>query len=350
MAIRRPSASDLRQSGQELGLNLSDADAQSFLGLMQGLFDAYDVVDDMVEPLPEVKYPRTPGTRPGLRGQSLWRLGREDHDRGRRPRQARRQDDRHQGQRLRRRRADDERRLDPRGLCARDRRHHRHPPPRRGRPRSTARRSASTTAPPAAAIPRPPDRSRTRWLPATVPAARPPDPRRSWRPASSTWRLAATRAARSAFRPPSVAWSGLKPTHGLVPYTGIFAVELTVDHAGPITRTVADNALMLEVMAGPDGLRPATVGRAGPALHPCADAGRLGPAYRRGHRGLRPAGRRARGRQPGARSRRAPGQRGRPGRGDLDSPAQRRCCHLDADLPRRRDRPDDAPERFPGRT
>ncbi|MEP2919283.1 amidase [Sulfitobacter sp.] len=49
---------------------------------------------------------------------------------------------------------------------------------------------------------------------------------------------------------------GLKPTHGLVPYTGIFAVELTLDHAGPITRTVADNALMLEVMAGPDGLDP----------------------------------------------------------------------------------------------
>jgi amidase len=49
---------------------------------------------------------------------------------------------------------------------------------------------------------------------------------------------------------------GLKPTHGLVPYTGIFAVELTVDHAGPIARTVADCALMLEVMAGPDGLDP----------------------------------------------------------------------------------------------
>ncbi|MEP1768741.1 MAG: amidase [Sulfitobacter sp.] len=49
---------------------------------------------------------------------------------------------------------------------------------------------------------------------------------------------------------------GLKPTHGLVPYSGIFAVELTLDHAGPITRTVADNALMLEVMAGPDGLDP----------------------------------------------------------------------------------------------
>ncbi len=53
---------------------------------------------------------------------------------------------------------------------------------------------------------------------------------------------------------------GLKPTHGLVPYTGVFPVELTVDHVGPITRTVADNALMLEVMAGPDGLDPRQTG------------------------------------------------------------------------------------------
>ncbi|MEL6267706.1 MAG: amidase, partial [Pseudomonadota bacterium] len=49
---------------------------------------------------------------------------------------------------------------------------------------------------------------------------------------------------------------GIKPTHGLVPYTGIFPVELTVDHAGPLARSVADCALALEVMAGPDGLDP----------------------------------------------------------------------------------------------
>jgi len=46
---------------------------------------------------------------------------------------------------------------------------------------------------------------------------------------------------------------GLKPTHGLVPYTGIMSMEATIDHTGPMTRTVADNALMLEVIAGPDG-------------------------------------------------------------------------------------------------
>jgi amidase len=49
---------------------------------------------------------------------------------------------------------------------------------------------------------------------------------------------------------------GMKPTHGLVPYTGVMPIEATIDHTGPITATVADNALLLEVIAGPDGLDP----------------------------------------------------------------------------------------------
>jgi amidase len=55
---------------------------------------------------------------------------------------------------------------------------------------------------------------------------------------------------------------GLKPTHGLVPYTGIMPIELTLDHTGPMTATVEDNALLLEVLAGPDGLDPRQYGRA----------------------------------------------------------------------------------------
>jgi amidase len=46
---------------------------------------------------------------------------------------------------------------------------------------------------------------------------------------------------------------GIKPTWGLVPYTGIMGMDPTIDHAGPLTTTVADNALFLEVMAGEDG-------------------------------------------------------------------------------------------------
>ncbi len=49
---------------------------------------------------------------------------------------------------------------------------------------------------------------------------------------------------------------GMKPTHGLVPYTGIMPIEQTIDHIGPITKTVSDNALLLEVLAGEDGLDP----------------------------------------------------------------------------------------------
>jgi amidase len=47
---------------------------------------------------------------------------------------------------------------------------------------------------------------------------------------------------------------GIKPTYGLVPYTGIMGIEATIDHAGPLTRDVASNALFLEVLAGEDGL------------------------------------------------------------------------------------------------
>jgi amidase len=51
-------------------------------------------------------------------------------------------------------------------------------------------------------------------------------------------------------------WSGIfgmKPTYGLVPYTGASSLEFTIDHLGPMTRTAEDAALLLEVIAGPDG-------------------------------------------------------------------------------------------------
>ena len=44
---------------------------------------------------------------------------------------------------------------------------------------------------------------------------------------------------------------GLKPTHGLVPYTGIATIDPTYDHVGPLARTVEDLALALDVVAGP---------------------------------------------------------------------------------------------------
>ena len=49
---------------------------------------------------------------------------------------------------------------------------------------------------------------------------------------------------------------GMKPTHGLVPYSGIMPIEIMVDHTGPMTANVKDNALLLEVLAGVDGYDP----------------------------------------------------------------------------------------------
>ena len=49
---------------------------------------------------------------------------------------------------------------------------------------------------------------------------------------------------------------GLKPTHGLVPYTGAFAMDATIDHCGPMGARVEDVARLLTVIAGADGFDP----------------------------------------------------------------------------------------------
>lgn len=57
---------------------------------------------------------------------------------------------------------------------------------------------------------------------------------------------------------------GLKPTFGLVPYTGAVSMEVTIDHLGPMARTVTDCAACLQAIAGyDDGLDP----RQHPSLH-----------------------------------------------------------------------------------
>lgn len=52
---------------------------------------------------------------------------------------------------------------------------------------------------------------------------------------------------------------GLKPTYGLVPYTGAVGIDQTLDHIGPLARSTADLARVLEVMAGADERDPRQV-------------------------------------------------------------------------------------------
>jgi len=42
---------------------------------------------------------------------------------------------------------------------------------------------------------------------------------------------------------------GLKPTFGLVPFTGVMATDGCLDHVGPMATTVHDCALLLEVVS-----------------------------------------------------------------------------------------------------
>jgi amidase len=75
-------------------------------------------------------------------------------------------------------------------------------------------------------------RCRTRESTASPPAARRRAAPRWSRPAKCRWRSAATRPARSAFPAAYCGIVGMKPTFGLVPYTGIGPLEITLDTAG----------------------------------------------------------------------------------------------------------------------
>ena len=52
---------------------------------------------------------------------------------------------------------------------------------------------------------------------------------------------------------------GLKPTYGRVSRYGVFALAASMDHVGPMTRTVEDAAIMFDAMAGPDPHDPTSL-------------------------------------------------------------------------------------------
>lgn len=54
---------------------------------------------------------------------------------------------------------------------------------------------------------------------------------------------------------------GMKPTFGRVGKSGVFPLAWTLDHVGPLTRTVEDNALLLSVLAGYESEDPYSVDR-----------------------------------------------------------------------------------------
>jgi aspartyl-tRNA(Asn)/glutamyl-tRNA(Gln) amidotransferase subunit A len=57
---------------------------------------------------------------------------------------------------------------------------------------------------------------------------------------------------------------GMKPTYGTVSRAGVFPLAFSLDHVGPLTRTVEDNAIMLQTIAGHDPADPASARRPPP--------------------------------------------------------------------------------------
>ncbi|MCM0021067.1 MAG: amidase [Tagaea sp.] len=53
--------------------------------------------------------------------------------------------------------------------------------------------------------------------------------------------------------------SGLKPTYGRVSRRGVLPLAWSLDHIGPMTRGLRDNALLLNAMAGPDAHDPTSL-------------------------------------------------------------------------------------------
>jgi aspartyl-tRNA(Asn)/glutamyl-tRNA(Gln) amidotransferase subunit A len=66
---------------------------------------------------------------------------------------------------------------------------------------------------------------------------------------------------------------GLKPTYGLVSRSGVFTNSFSYDHAGPMTWTVEDCAIMLQSIAGHDPKDPASAGRMVPNYRTDLNAG-----------------------------------------------------------------------------
>jgi amidase len=66
---------------------------------------------------------------------------------------------------------------------------------------------------------------------------------------------------------------GIKPTYGRVPRHGVFPLSASLDHVGPMTRSVRDAAAVLQVIAGFDRRDPASLRAAVPDYLADIDAG-----------------------------------------------------------------------------
>ncbi len=255
MTVQRPTHAQMKAVVAELGMNMSDTRIQEFLDIMQGTLDAYDVVDSLPDNLPPVLYPRTSGYRPTPEENPMnaWYVKTEIRGAPRGP-------------------------LHGRTVALKDN------VCLAGVPMMNGASTLKGYTPDidATVVTRLLDAGATivgkahceyfclsggSHTNATGPTHNPH--RHGYSAGGSSSGSAALVGAGlvdmaiggdqgGSIRLPAsfCGVCGMKPTHGLVPYTGVMPIETTIDHIGPMTRNVMDNALMLEVIAGADGLDP----------------------------------------------------------------------------------------------
>lgn len=255
MTIARPTSEEVKELAGRLHISLDEREAEEYLALMQASFDAYDLVDALDDEIPAVRYPRGPGVRPTAEENPLngWYVKSEV-------------------------KGAESGSLAGRTIALKDNIALAGVPMMNG----AAVLEGFVPAFDATVAGRVLDAGATIVGKATcehfclsggshtsdpAPVLNPRNPAHMAGGSSSgCGALVAAGAVDMAIggdqggsiRIPSAFCGayGLKPTHGLVPYTGAMAIEATIDHLGPITMTVADNALLLEAIAGADGLDP----------------------------------------------------------------------------------------------
>ncbi|HJQ58563.1 MAG TPA: amidase [Vineibacter sp.] len=255
MAVQVPTPEQLREVARDMGLSLTDADVESFIGLIRPNVAAYNVVDAMPDNLPPVKYPRTPGYRPGPEENkhNAWYVKTTVNGAA---------NGKLKGKTVA---------LKDNIMLA-------------GVPMMNGAATLEGYVPDidATVVQRVLDAGGTilgkvhcefyclsggSHTNATGPVHNPY--KMGYSAGGSSSGSAVVVALGEAdmalggdqggsIRMPASFCGiyGMKPTHGLVPYTGIMPIEIFVDHTGPMTANVTDNALMLEVLAGPDGYDP----------------------------------------------------------------------------------------------
>ena len=255
MTVQRPTLSQMQDVVTELGMSMSDARITEFMEVMQGTLDAYDVVDSLPDYLPPVLYPRTSGYRPTSEENPMnaWYVKTEIKGAPRGP-------------------------LLGRSVALKDNVCLAGVPMMNG----AATLKGYTPDLDATVVTRLLDAGATiagkahceyfclsggSHTNATGPVHNPHKHGYSAGGSSSgsgalvgsgQIDMAIGGDQGGSIRMPAsfCGCYGMKPTHGLVPYTGIMPIENTIDHTGPMTQNVMDNALMLEVIAGADGLDP----------------------------------------------------------------------------------------------